>query len=102
VWLRFREGVALTNGRSVYLDKGAFALTSSVYTSGPSVVLFAGSIPFAKGDYTTCAINNGRGSGGTLSTFQTLLSQLFPNDVFGGGLLFPSAAIPSISDSLIG
>lgn len=101
VHLRYRMSTALTNGRSIYLDKGSLGLMSQCYVSGPYVAVHAGSIPLAITDYGTIAITNGRGAAGTLSTFQTLLAVLYPSEVYGNELIFPSSNTPSISDSWI-
>jgi len=94
-------GTPLTTGRSVYLDFGALGVMQQLYTSGPYVATFSGSIPFIAGDYGYAQITNSRGAGGTLSTWQTLLAQFFPQLVYGSEILFPSSLTPTISDSLI-
>lgn len=99
VSIQFKLTTALTNGRSVYVDKASLGEMELLYTGGPSVAVHAGSIPFLIGDYEFTTITNSRGSGGTLSTFQTLWDQLLGmRDL---DLLLPSSATPTISDSLI-
>lgn len=102
-WIRLRTppGQALSNGGVVYLAKLSMGSMSQLYTGGPFSCVFSGSVPFIQGDFATGTITNSRGSGGTLSTFQTLLWQLF-SDVQQSELIFPSSATPTISDSLIG
>jgi hypothetical protein len=104
-FIRYRLTTALTNNRAVYIDKASLGTMTQVYTSGPFVAVHAGSIPFSQGgvqgDYAQVAVTNGRGAAGTLSTFQTLLCQLFP-DVLNSELLFPSSPTPNILDTLIG
>ncbi len=97
---RMRLTTALTNGRTVYIDKLSFGLMTQLYTSGPFLSVHSGSVDYIQGAYATCSITNSRGAGGTLSTWQTLLGQLFP-PVLANEFLFPSSATPSISDSLI-
>lgn len=97
---RMKAGNALSSGRSVYFDKACLAEMSQLYLAGPAFRVFGGSVPFQLNDYTTCEVTNSRGSGGTLDTWQTLFTRLFP-DMLGSGLLLPSSASPSISDSLI-
>jgi hypothetical protein len=100
-FVRIRETVAYTNGRSFYMDLDALGQMTQVYTSGPFLALFSGSIPFAIGDNASVTITNSRGAAGTLSTFQVLWAQLYP-DMIGSEFLLPSSATPSISDLLIG
>ena len=100
-YLRQRLSTALTDGRSVYFDKAALGTTGQHYLSGPSYALFAGSVPFQQGDYTSCVVTNSRGAAGTLNTFQTLFARLVPT-MMNSGLLVPSSSSPTISDGLIG
>jgi len=93
-------GGALSNGRSVYLDKGSLGTMTQIYTSGPSLAVFAGSISFVFNDYGYCNITNSFGSGGTLSTFQILFNQLLGMQNLDE--LLPSSSSPTISDALIG
>ncbi len=93
-------GTALTSGRSVYIDKVSLGQMSQLYTSGPFFAVHAGSVPFQTGDYANCQVTNGRGSGGTLNTWQTLMARLFPQ-MIQSELLLPSSSSPTISDGLI-
>jgi hypothetical protein len=93
------SGQALSNNGVVYLDLGSLGLMSQAYTSGPSAAIHSGSIGFNQNDYGQLTITNGRGSGGTLSSFQVLWDQLF--SMRQSDLLLPSNAIPTISDTLI-
>ena len=99
-YIRIRLSTALTNGRSIYLDKAGLGLMTQVYTSGPFLSVHAGSIPFVLGDYATVAITNSRGAAGTLDTFQTLYARLF-SEMINNELLLPSSSVPNISDTLI-
>lgn len=99
--IRIRLSTPLTTGRSIYVANTCLTQMSQLYTSGPFVAVFAGADPFAAGDRTTATVTNSRGSGGSLSTFQTLLARLMPQYVYGNELLFPSSSTPSISDTLI-
>lgn len=98
VYIRMRLSTALTNGRTVYLDKSSLGLMTQAYTSGPFACIHAGSIPFLQGDYGTIAITNSRGAAGTYSTFQTLWAQLFP-EMISNEILLPSSSVPNISDA---
>lgn len=101
--IRYRMSTALSNGRSVYLDKAAVGEEmDQLYTGGPYLAVFAGSIPLLKDDLATVAITNSRGSGGTLDTWQTAMFRLFNNEIQGEELLLPSSATPTIADALIG
>ncbi len=100
--MRMPFGNALSNNRSVYLDKLSLGLSTQSYTSGPFLALHAGSIPFLQGDYATVAVTNSRGAGGTLSTWQSFFQQCFYSLVMGNELLLPSSNVPTISDNLIG
>ncbi len=91
----------LTNARSVYLDKMSLGRMTQAYVSGPFGAVHAGSVPFLKGDYGNLVISNSRGAAGTLNTWQTLWARFFPS-MISNEYLLPSAAIPTVSDSLIG
>lgn len=101
--IRLREpiGAALSNGRSVYAAKLSLGLMNQLYAAGPYVSTHSGSLPSVQNDYASASITNSRGAGGTLSTFQTLMAQLFSNYMINQGFLLPSAANPSIQDTLI-
>jgi hypothetical protein len=100
-FIRLRLTTALTSGRSIYIDKMSLGAMTQAYVGGPYVSIYAGAIPFQVGDRATITVTNSRGSGGTLSTWQTLLFRLFPS-VASGELVFPSNAVPNVLDSLIG
>ncbi len=104
-YIRLRLSTALTNGRTVYAARGALGVMSQCYTSGPYVNIHSGSTPFQAGkipaDYATVAVTNSRGAAGTLSTFQTLILQLFPSLILSNEIIFPSSSSPTISDALI-
>lgn len=100
-YLRLRLTTPLTTGAAVYLDKLSFGAMTQVYTSGPFIAVHAGNVPFVQNDLGTCVINNGRGAGGTLDTFQTLAFRLFYPDMQNQEFLIPSSAAPTISDGLI-
>lgn len=94
-------GTALPAGQTVYLDRAGLGLMTQLYRSGPFLSCHSGASNFATGDYAYCTVTNGRGAAGTLDTFQTLLSRIYPLWM-DSELLFPSSAAPSIPDSLIG
>lgn len=99
-FIRFKLTTPLTNTRAVYFDRGCLNRMTQIYTSGPFLAGFSGSIPFVRGDFTTAAITNSRGAAGTLDTFQTLLPRLMP-EIISNEFLFPSSGTPTISDLLI-
>jgi hypothetical protein len=100
LYLRMRLTAALTNGRSVYLDRGSLGLMTRLYGFGPYLCAHSGGEPFQAGDYATCTVSNSRGAAGTLTTFQTLLARLIP-EVLQNDFLFLSSSVPTISDGLI-
>lgn len=99
MYIRYRMTTPLTNNRSVYLDASALGLMTQLYTSGPSLAVFSGSVPFVQGDYSYSTVTNSYGSGGTLTTWQVLFNRLFSMQQLD--LLLPSSATPSIPDSAI-
>lgn len=101
IYLRFRLTVALDAGREIWIDKAGLGSMVQLYTSGPFFASHSGSTPLQANDVAQVSISNGRGAAGTLDTWQTLFGRLFPNEVYSNELLLPSAASPSISDSLI-
>lgn len=100
LFIRYHLTTALTNGRSIYLDKTGLGFSNNLYANGPFAAMFSGSVPFIQGDFAELAINNSRGAGGTLSTWQTLLYQLLPIGP-QNGIQWPSSLSPTISDTLI-
>lgn len=97
-FLQMKLTTPLANGRSVYADKMGIGLMTQLYTAGPSLAVFAGNTNFIQGDYAQVPVTNSRGAGGTLSTFQTLMTQLFPDLMIGQGILLPSSLTPSLLD----
>lgn len=100
VHLRYHLTTALTNGRSVYFDRGSLGLMTRLYGYGPYACNHSGGNPYQQGDYSESVITNSRGAAGTLNTFQTLLSRLL-SEVLQNDILFPSSNVPTISDGLI-
>lgn len=101
IYLRFRFTTALTAGRSVYLDKLSLGLMTQSIASGIWLAVHSGSTPFIQGDWGTVQVSNGRGAAGTLNTFATLLSRLFPDVILGNELIFPYSTTPTIQDTQI-
>ncbi len=100
-YLKLQLTTPVNAGANVYLDTMGMGLMQQMYTGGPFVAVFAGSIPFAIGDYGNIQVTNSRGAAGTLSTFQTLAYQLY-TEIGTNELLLPSSNSPNISDTLIG
>lgn len=100
-YLRIRLSTALTNSRSLYLDRVGFGFMTQTYTSGPYVAVFSSYPPFVLNDYAIQSVTNNRASDASLSTWQTLFTRLFPNDIINNELLLPSSSTPTISDDLI-
>lgn len=99
--IRIRTTTAINNGGLVYMDDMCFSLMNQLLPSCPYMTVFSGGVPFAQGDYAQAIITNGRGPGGTLTTFQTVLFQLFYPLSFTSEVIWPSNSSPSISDALI-
>ena len=87
---RMPTGNALSDGRSVYIDKGGLGLGAQSVRNGVYVAIFAGSVPFRRGDRGTIAVTNGRGAAGTLDTMQTVLYRLLP-EAAQNEIIFPYA-----------
>lgn len=100
IYLRLRLTTALTNGRSVFLDKMSLGVMTQAYVSGPFLAIHSGASPFVQGDYGSCAITNSRGAAGVLDTFQTFFARSLPQ-MIQNELLLPSSSVPTISDSAL-
>jgi hypothetical protein len=98
VKLRLKLTAALS-GAALAVDHVALAETTELYPGGPGLALFAGKVPWVKGDRYTVTTTNDRGGAALNGTFQTLFDRLF--DTRAAGLLLPSAASPTIPDTLI-
>lgn len=94
VKLRISTPTAVTNGRKVYFDFGAFAPATQLYTAGPYVAFFRGSTDLIQGDLWTLAVTNDRAG-----LVQTFFEQAFSLSQLG--LILPSSGSPNISDSVI-
>jgi hypothetical protein len=101
LYLDLQLSVALTAGRSVYLDRFGLGPMSQLYTGGPFLASHSGASPLVAGDLAQLVVTNGRGAAGTLSTWQTLFFRLYNSDFVANELLLPSSIVPSITDSLI-
>lgn len=99
-YIRLRLTTALTSGSSIYLDKLSLGAMVQTYTGGIFVSTHAGSIPFAINDQALVTVTNSRGAAGTLDTWQTAMSILFP-EMASNDLLLPSSNTPTIADTLI-
>lgn len=97
--LQVKITTALTNGRAVYLDKMGMGLTTQVYSGGPALAVFAGSLPFVVQDYATATIANNRGGVANLASFGPLLQRFY--NLASLDLLIPSSSTPTISDSAL-
>lgn len=97
--LQVKITTALTSGRSVYLDKMGMGTTTQVYSGGPALAVFAGSLPFVVQDYGTATIANNRGGQVNLASFGPLLQRWF--DLASLDLLVPSSSLPTLSDSAL-
>lgn len=95
-------GGAVSNGGLVYLDKAGLGEAVQTTRSGIYLGCHAGASRFRAGDRCTVTVTNGRGSGGTLNTFQTQLYRFYHPLVRDEELIFPYATVPSgAPDSLL-
>lgn len=102
-YIRLRLSTALTNGRSVYIDRLGLGVMTQVYTSGPSVSVHSGSTAFRQGNFGEVAVTSsrGRGTSATLDLWPVVMVRLFYNEIMGEELLIPSSSTASISNDLI-
>jgi hypothetical protein len=97
VRLRLRLSTALSAGTTLFLDRLAFAQPTAPYPQGPRLCWFSGSAATYLGDSWTATVTNDGGVTGR--GFQRWGDALF--DMKGLGLLFPTSASPTISDSAL-
>lgn len=100
LYLQIQFTTAPDAGVQIYMDRVSFGFMSQIYVGGPWIAGFSGNANFVVNDQSQVVITNSRGSGGSLSTFQTLMWRLLPV-MAQNELLLPSSAAPSISDTLI-
>ena len=98
VRLRIRLTTALAGG-DVLLDGVVCTPLRALSRGGPGVAIIAGNTPFEQDDTWLVTTTNDRGGASYLATFQALFDRLFGMRELG--LLLPSSATPSISDTLI-
>lgn len=97
--LRVRISTALSGGSNLFLDRIGMGRVTGLYAGGPAVCVFSGNTHFVGADGWTLTTTNDFGGASNLSTFQWLFDRLF--GMRGLGLLLPSNAVPSVSDTLI-
>lgn len=93
VYLRIRLSTAITNGKNMWVDNAALSAVNEFYTGGPGAVIFAGSKPFAPADSFAVTVTNDR-AGVVREYMQRNL------DLAGKELLLPTAASPTVPDSV--
>ncbi len=99
---RFRVRVSSPisgGGFNVYLAHLSFTVANPLYTGGPFGSLHSGAVNWLKNDKFNVTVGNDRGGATNQKTFQSLFDRLFSMRL--NGLLLPSAASPTIPDSLI-
>lgn len=101
MYIRLRQTVPYTSGRSFYLDRMGFGEMSQLGTHQVFLSAHSGSVNWTQGDWGSITNTNSRGLAGTLNTWQTLLYRMIP-DVISSEIIFPYSSNPSISDNLIG
>jgi hypothetical protein len=104
--LRIRQSVAIESGKSAFVDLMGFTQMTQLYTGGPSVSIFAGSVNFITGSvaYNTAdqfrlTMTNNFGGASNLATFSWTIQRFL--DTASMGLIIPYSNAPSIPDSLI-
>jgi hypothetical protein len=97
--IRVRLSTALSVASSLDLDFGALGAMQTPYPGGPSVAVFAGSTPFARGDGWTVAATNNRNSASYLATWNAFIDRLF--QLRENGLQLPYSGSPTQDDTLI-
>lgn len=98
-YIRLRMTTPLSTGSTLYIDHLAIAAHTMLYAGGPLAAIFSGNVPFILNDSFQLTTTNDRGGAVLLSTFQTLFDRCFNMRAYG--LLLPSSATPTISDTLI-
>ena len=97
--LRLRLSSAISSGSNLFIDRLAMTPLTSAYPGGPGLAIFSGSINFVQNDGWNLVVSNDRGGQTYGATFQTLFDRLF--NMRSLNLLLPSAATPTIADTLI-
>lgn len=98
VRLQFRLSTALTGG-DVLVDHLSMGRLTALYTGGPGAAIFAGTSHFLAGDAWQVTGTNDRGGASYLATWQAFFDRVFGMRQLG--LLLPSSASPTVSDTLI-
>ncbi len=91
MYLEYALTTAITNGRSIFIDKASMGLMNQTITHGIFASSHSGSVLFKRGDRNLIRIANGRGLNGTFNTFATLFYRLF-DDCRNNEIIFPYAA----------
>jgi len=94
VYLRVSLTTALSTGTSLFLDELCMIAATRLYVGGPYLACFCGPLEFELEDEVTIAVSNGRQ--GLLHEWLNRLLDLRSKD-----LLIPTAAVPTLDDSLI-
>lgn len=94
-------GGAVSSGGLVYIDKGGLGDATQTTRSGIYLACHSGATRFATGDRAVVTTTNGRGSGGTLNTFMTLLYRLFFPLFRDEEIIPPYSTTPTVSDNLL-
>ena len=105
--IRVKLTTALSNTANLFMDFAALTAPTRLYSGGPYLALFRGSVDLAKwiseaiGDTWTVAITNDFGSSthNPNQNFQTCFNRYF--GMASAGLILPSASSPTIGDGLI-
>jgi hypothetical protein len=97
--LRVRLSTPLSVGSTLDLDHLSLATMETPYPGGPSVAVFGGAVPFARGDTWTATVANNRAGASYLATWNGFMDRLF--ELRDNGLQLPYSGSPTQADSLI-
>jgi hypothetical protein len=92
--IRLRQSTALSSGSTLYIDRVVLTRPTALYQQGPAVAGFSGAKNVIRGDNWSLIVQNNRGG-----PFQNAFDSFF--GMKGLGLLLPSAAIPTLPNSLV-
>ncbi len=99
VQIEASNGVDLVNAEAIYLDQMAMAEATYLYSGGPGLGIFAGSVPFMTRDAFDVTMANNQNSAANGATWQRVFDRWF--GMRAQQLLLPTAGSTLLNDSLI-
>jgi hypothetical protein len=91
--------VNLVTGEAVYIDEAALVEMAPLYSGGPYMAAFAGSVPFMTNDTFAVATTNNHNGATFGATWQRVFDRMF--GMRSLGLLLPTTGATLLNDSLI-